>query len=41
MSGESTLQLHEGNAVNESIKSYEYDIIRLLAPSVTVPGKLQ
>ena len=25
MIGESILQLHEGNAVDESIKSYEYD----------------
>ena len=26
MIGESILQLHEGNAIDESITSYEYDI---------------
>ena len=28
MIGESILQFHEGNAVDESIKSYEYDEYR-------------
>ena len=30
MIGESILQLHEGNAVDESIKSYEYDEYQLI-----------
>ena len=42
MIGESILQLHEGHAVDESIKSYEYqNINRLLAHSLIVLDKLQ
>ena len=44
MIGESILQLHEGNAVDENIKSYESNMMninRLLAPNLTVLDKLQ
>ena len=41
MIGESLLQLHEGNAVDESIKSYEYDEYQPITDMQLVLDKLQ
>ena len=41
MIGESILQIHEGNAVDQSIKSYEYDEYQLITGTqLSIAGQI-